>query len=161
MRALQDVTPEAPLLGKHVGTYWWAAQARGKSEHGVVEKDYRVRLDQGLGREYEVANEHAEIAVTAPEHSGLDPDLGGRGLRAHNTTQNALAEMVRDAGASRDARSPTSLSTTSRGKPGRRPGSRRSRASRPRMRSDNYEQASARCSATASSLKRTGEPSGR
>jgi hypothetical protein len=34
-------TPEAPLFGMRVGTYWWASQVRGKAEQGVVEKDYR------------------------------------------------------------------------------------------------------------------------
>lgn len=89
---------EASLFGKHTGTYWWESQARGKTARGVVEKDYRIRLDQGLGREYIEADEHAEISPTAPEHVGLDPDLGGRGLRAHNVTQNRLAQAVRDAG---------------------------------------------------------------
>jgi hypothetical protein len=91
-------TEEAPLFGKRTGTYWWESQVRGKAEHGVVEKDYRIRLDQGLGREYVEADEHAEIAPSAPEHVGLDPDLGGRGVRAHNVTQNLLAEAVRSAG---------------------------------------------------------------
>jgi hypothetical protein len=89
---------DAPLFGKHTGTYWWEAQARGKAEQGVVEKDYRIRLDQGLGREYIDADEHPEIRPTAPEHNGIDPDLGGRGLRAHNMTQNLLATVVREAG---------------------------------------------------------------
>lgn len=91
-------TEDAPLFGKRTGTYWWQPQLRGKTEHGVVEKDYRLRLDQGLGREYVEADEHAEIKPSAPEHTGLDPDLGGRGLRAHNLTQNLLAQAVRDAG---------------------------------------------------------------
>ena len=86
------------MFGKHTGIYWWESQARGKAEHGVVEKDYRVRLDLGLGREYVEADEHAEISPTAPEHVGLDPDLGRRGLRAHNVTQNRLAQAVREAG---------------------------------------------------------------
>jgi hypothetical protein len=71
---------------------------RGKAEEGVIEKDYRVRLDQGLGREYVAADEHPEIQRNAPEHTGLDPDLGGRGLRAHNVTQNLLASAVEQAG---------------------------------------------------------------
>jgi hypothetical protein len=74
--------PEAPLLGKHTGTYWWTSHVRGAAEEGLVEKDYRIRLDQGLGREYRAVNEHPEIAPDAPEHTGRDPDLGGRGLRA-------------------------------------------------------------------------------
>jgi len=91
-------TEEAPLFGRHVGTYWWEAQARGTTESGVIDKDYRVRLDQGLGREYVEADEHPEIRPHAPEHAGRDPDLGGRGLRAHNVTQNLLASAVQQAG---------------------------------------------------------------
>jgi hypothetical protein len=99
-------TEDAPLFGKYTGTYWWEAQARGKPEHGIVEKDYRIRLEDGpaesfdedLGREYVEANEHPEIKPSASEHTGLDPDLGGRGLKAHNVTQNLLARAVRDAG---------------------------------------------------------------
>jgi hypothetical protein len=91
-------TPEAPLFGKRAGTYWWDSQVRGKAEEGIIEKDYRIRLDQGLGREYVEADEHAEITPDAAEHTGLDPDLGGRGLRAHNVTQNLLASAVEQAG---------------------------------------------------------------
>lgn len=89
---------DARLFGRHVGTYWWPSHVRGSAEKGVVEKDYRIRLEQGLGREYRVADEHPEIARTAAENVGLDPDLGGRGLRAHNVTQNLLAKAVEDAG---------------------------------------------------------------
>lgn len=35
-------TAEKPLLGKHVGTYWWPQTTRGSAEHGVVEKSYKV-----------------------------------------------------------------------------------------------------------------------
>lgn len=35
-------TADAPLLGQHVGTYWWDAHLRGSAKSGVVEKDYRV-----------------------------------------------------------------------------------------------------------------------
>lgn len=35
-------TPERPLMGKHVGTYWWGWQVRGAAEHGVNVNDYRV-----------------------------------------------------------------------------------------------------------------------
>lgn len=33
---------EKPLLGKHVGTYWWADNLRGDAKYGVVEKSYKV-----------------------------------------------------------------------------------------------------------------------
>jgi hypothetical protein len=91
-------TDEAPLFGRHTGTYWWAEQLRGDRRHGVVVKDYRIKIaDAGLGENYEPADEHVELAQ-AEEHKGRDPDLGGRGLRAHNVTQNALAEAVARAG---------------------------------------------------------------
>ncbi|MGV9823393.1 hypothetical protein [Nocardia xishanensis] len=35
-------TAEAPLMGKHVGTYWWQPAIRGDREHGVVQSSYRV-----------------------------------------------------------------------------------------------------------------------
>jgi hypothetical protein len=89
----------APLFGRYTGTYWWASHVRGSVEEGAVEKDYRLRLEEGtLGRPYEFADEHVEIALHAPEHMGLDSDLGGRGLRAHAITQNMLAQAVERAG---------------------------------------------------------------
>lgn len=33
----------APLLGKHVGTYWWGWQLRGQEGSGVIEKTYTLR----------------------------------------------------------------------------------------------------------------------
>lgn len=35
-------TAEAPLLGRHVGTYWWGYQVRGSKENGEVVSDYRM-----------------------------------------------------------------------------------------------------------------------
>lgn len=35
-------TPEKPLLGRAVGTYWWAMHAAGSKKVGVVAKDYVV-----------------------------------------------------------------------------------------------------------------------
>lgn len=35
-------TTERPLMGKHVGTYWWGWQVRGKGENGMVVSDYKV-----------------------------------------------------------------------------------------------------------------------
>lgn len=36
-------TEDAPLLGKHVGTYWWGWQVRGQEGSGVIEKTYTLR----------------------------------------------------------------------------------------------------------------------
>lgn len=33
-------TPAAPLLGRHVGTYWWDSAIRGDQRHGIRSKDY-------------------------------------------------------------------------------------------------------------------------
>lgn len=35
-------TADAPLLGKHVGTYWWGWQVRGNKDNGIVVSDYKV-----------------------------------------------------------------------------------------------------------------------
>jgi hypothetical protein len=68
------------------------------ASRGVIEKDYRIRIDdEGLGDSWHPADEHTDLA-RATESKGRDPDLAGRGLRAHNQTVNALAEAVRGAG---------------------------------------------------------------
>lgn len=36
-------TEDAPLLGKHVGTYWWGWQVRGQEDKGVIEKTYALK----------------------------------------------------------------------------------------------------------------------
>jgi len=35
-------TADAPLMGQHVGTYWWGWQVRGSKRNGVVVSDYKV-----------------------------------------------------------------------------------------------------------------------
>lgn len=39
-------TEESPLLGKHVGTYWWGWQVRGQEGSGVIEKTYKLKAVQ-------------------------------------------------------------------------------------------------------------------
>lgn len=39
-------TDDAPLFGKHTGTYWWHDTARGTPKRGRVTTDYRVSPDQ-------------------------------------------------------------------------------------------------------------------
>lgn len=36
-------TEDAPLLGKHIGTYWWGWQVRGQESQGQIEKTYTLR----------------------------------------------------------------------------------------------------------------------
>lgn len=44
---LATYTDEAPLFGKHTGTYWRPAHARGNPEKGISTKDYRVKPRDG------------------------------------------------------------------------------------------------------------------
>jgi hypothetical protein len=61
-------TEEARLFGKYTGTYWWPAHVRGSVDEGVVEKDYRVRLDGGgLGQPYVEADEEATVRAGGRE----------------------------------------------------------------------------------------------
>lgn len=36
-------TPEKPLLGRHVGIYWWPMMVRGSKDEGVVIKNYDLK----------------------------------------------------------------------------------------------------------------------
>lgn len=38
-------TEEKPLFGRIVGTFWKSAHVRGSAEHGIVNKDYRVKAN--------------------------------------------------------------------------------------------------------------------
>ena len=90
-------TTDSPLFGHHIGTYWWTPQVRGSKSTGVVLKDYRVVAPADVGRSYREADEnppHFE-KETPP---AKDPDSVGRGLAAHNKTQNAIAQVVRKFG---------------------------------------------------------------
>lgn len=92
-------TPDAPLFGRHVGTYWWAPHVRGRAEQGIALKDYRVSTPQGFGRSYREAPE-SELEMpqgTSAQRAGSSDEYG-RGLRAHNRTQNQLAEQLRHLG---------------------------------------------------------------
>lgn len=88
-------TEDAPLFGRHVGTYWWGQQVRGSRERGVVAKDYRVARPGALGRPYEEVSEAAGSPKASP---GADPDAYGRGLSAHMRTQNLVSQTVRALG---------------------------------------------------------------
>lgn len=37
-------TEEAPLMGKHVGKYWWASHTAGSKDVGIINSDYKVEL---------------------------------------------------------------------------------------------------------------------
>jgi hypothetical protein len=90
-------TEDAPLLGRHTGTFWWTPQVRGAKEVGVVAKDYRVKAPAAFGTAYREANEIPPAQERQPTESD-DPDRIGLGLAAHNRTQNQIAETVRSLG---------------------------------------------------------------
>lgn len=90
-------TPDAPLLGRHIGMYWWEPHVRGSKESGAVLKDYRVRAPRALGKAYREADENtSDPEKEAPP--SRDPDSAGRGLAAHNRTQNMIAGILRRLG---------------------------------------------------------------
>lgn len=90
-------SPDAPLMGRHVGTYWWEPHVRGLKEAGIVLKDYRVRALRELGKAYREADENpSDREREAPPSK--DPDGLGRGLAAHNRTQNTIAGILRGFG---------------------------------------------------------------
>ncbi len=37
-------SPEHPLFGKFTGTFWKPAHVRGSQEHGIVVKDYVIKV---------------------------------------------------------------------------------------------------------------------
>jgi len=87
---------EAPLFGRFTGQWWWSAHKRGNPELGEVVKDYEVALP-GFGATYRPANEYPSLAA-ASDAKVRDPDTAGRGLRAHNVTQNLFAAALESAG---------------------------------------------------------------
>jgi hypothetical protein len=97
-------SPDAPLLGRATGTYFWAPQIRGSRSEGVTLKDYRVQAPSKVGRAYKDANENPPDAEREAPRS-KEPDSAGRGLAAHNRTQNYLANLI--SGMGWLARSPT------------------------------------------------------
>ncbi len=47
-------TADAPLMGKHVGTYWWGWQVRGKSASGTIVSDYNLDGHVSIARPSDV-----------------------------------------------------------------------------------------------------------
>lgn len=93
----KSFSPSAPLFGKLVGAYWWADHVRGDRTAGVVDKDYRLRIESdGFGRRYQPADETPPSSRS--QRDGSNPDLSGRGWVAHNRTQNLLAAAIERAG---------------------------------------------------------------
>jgi hypothetical protein len=87
---------DSPLFGRYTGTWWWTEHRRGRPELGEIKHDYRVQLP-GFGSTYRRADEHPDLARSG-ENRGSDPDAAGRGLAAHNATQNAFADALELAG---------------------------------------------------------------
>ena len=96
-------TEDAPLFGKHTGTYWWSPHIRGDAAEGVNVNDYRIQTPGGFGRSYIEANEDIDPRLNVGK-PGDNPDATRRGTAAHAKTQNLIAEAVRQSGF--DPRSP-------------------------------------------------------
>lgn len=90
-------TEDAPLFGKHAGTYWWAPHVRGDATQGVNVNDYRVQALPGFGRSYVQADEDIDPSLSVGK-PGDNPDATRRGSAAHKKTQNLIADAVRQAG---------------------------------------------------------------
>lgn len=90
-------TTDAPLMGSHVGTYWWSSHVRGSHGEGTVLKDYRVNAPSDIGKSYLEANENQPDSDREAPPS-KDPDSIGRGAAAHNRIQNEIAGVVRSLG---------------------------------------------------------------
>lgn len=90
-------TNDSPLFGRYAGKYWWPSQVRGVKESGISLKDYRVSAPSDVGRAYQEVDENPpDIERKAPPSK--DPDSLGRGLAAHNKTQNYIAKVVIEMG---------------------------------------------------------------
>lgn len=90
-------TQDAPLFGKYTGKFWWPSQVKGSQDRGLSLKDYRVTAPSEIGKAYQEANENPpDSEKQAPPSK--DPDSLGRGLAAHNKTQNHMAKVVSEMG---------------------------------------------------------------
>lgn len=88
---------ERPLFGKVIGTFWVPDHVRGDAVAGEIVKEYRVVHDYELpGRTWEDPDD--EVDVAPREYKGANPDLGGRGLRAHQHTVKLLAAHLASLG---------------------------------------------------------------
>jgi len=95
---LRTYTSERPLFGRHVGTFWVKAHPRGNRSAGVLDKDYRVATDAPAAPGRGWRDDDPEVAPAA-HAGGSNPDLSGRGWRAHARTLNALAAHLSGTGA--------------------------------------------------------------
>ncbi len=110
----KNFTPEAPLLGRATGTYWFSSHVRGSKERGVVKKDYSVGsptedavamgIDK-IGLDWQTLNEEAQFSVY-PQDTVRDSTKGERGLNAHSALCNQLADYLKSIG--HDPRRPKS-----------------------------------------------------
>lgn len=88
--------PDAPLFGRHTGSWWWGPHVRGHATEGAVVKDYRVAAPPTVGQSW---RNYPTTMPAQPTPSDLeDPDRRGVGLVLHNETANLLSAAVRAAG---------------------------------------------------------------
>ena len=87
--------PDAPLFGRHTGSWWWGPHVRGHPTAGAVVKDYRVAAPPTVGRSW---RDHPTALPARPVQSDLD-DPDRRGARAAGLCGSG--EMVSQGGGPR------------------------------------------------------------
>jgi hypothetical protein len=45
---VKTYTAEKPLMGKHVGQWWWEPQIRGNAKYGIIEKEYHATVPSSV-----------------------------------------------------------------------------------------------------------------
>ncbi len=90
-------SPEAPLMGKGVGTYWWQSHVRGNGQYGTVVKDYQVHLgeiDVGttLGLPWQILNEQVSVSPAMP--NSRDVEKSSVALNTHSGILNRFADYL-------------------------------------------------------------------
>jgi hypothetical protein len=102
----KNFTPEAPLLGRATGTYWFSSHVRGSKERGVVKKDYSISPPinentslgfERIGLDWQTLNEESHFNRN-PQNTVRDPAKGERGLNAHSALCNGLADYLKSVG---------------------------------------------------------------
>lgn len=99
-------SPEAPLMGKGVGTYWWPSHVRGKKERGQIFKDYRVQPpqseDSGTDRNHRVGLDWKDLPEEIQFKSGdsfiRDAEKSAAALNSHSSILNHLAAHLQSIG---------------------------------------------------------------
>lgn len=99
-------SPEAPLMGKGIGTYWWPSHVRGNKDRGQVLKDYRVMPPKSeelsakqmyqVGLDWQDLSEEAKFS--AENSFKRDAEKSAAALNTHSSILNLLAGHLQTIG---------------------------------------------------------------